>query len=449
MLTSRSHRNWPSYSSDPFEITLDDPYGSSSAGGILCAPITQVGLMDFLITSPGAISLYGHFGGKVWTQEVDIRLSERAELNGLPGDHSPGVQIADIDGDRRLEIVYLDNHGAIHVLDGVTGREEWVSTPPCPADCEAWELAAICNLRGWGDRDIILQSTNKSGYRLGRYLQAYTVEDLLMKNYSPIWERHDYFGCAHGGLRLADINNDGRDEVIGGSTIDAEGIALEGIPMTANNETNHIDALFPANIRLDMKGLETVVLENGGENRVFLLNNDTLIWESHHKHLKPKYAIAGSFGPDSNDRYIWCAANSENSRYPFVFDQSGKVVVDGETTSGYQTCFWKDGVENVSIIHWDGGTQQHACGRTKNAKKTACIFDPLTGEVVKELTDGAERVFVADVCGDWREEAIILTNNKLLIFSNNQNNPNRDLPRFWENPVYERAKTNYCLACSQ
>ena len=219
--------------------------------------------------------------------------------------------------------------------------------------------------------------------------------------------------------------------------------------MTANNESNHIDALFPANIRLDLDGLETVILENGGENRVFLLNNDRLIWESHHQHLKPKYAVAGSFGHDPNNRYIWCAANSENSRYPFVFDHLGNVVVDGEKTPGYQTEFWKDGVENVSIIHWDGGTQQYACGRTKNAKKSVCIFDPLTGDIVKELTQGAERVYVADVCGDWREEVIVLKETELLIFANHDKNPNRDLPRFWENSVYERAKTNYCLSCSQ
>lgn len=449
MITSRSHRNWPEYNSNPFKIDLKLPPPSTSAGGIVTAPITQNGLMDFVVTGPGHIGLYGHFGGQLWHQEADIRVTTQSELNGLPGDHAPGVQIADIDGDKRLEIIYLDNQGVLHALDGVSGREEWNSNPPCPVECAQWELAAICNLRGFGDRDIILQSTNKNGYRLGRYLQAYSIEDLMMKNYAPLWERHDYFGCAHGGIRLADINQDGRDEVLGGSIITSEGEGLPGVPLTANNESNHIDALFPANIRVDVPGIETVILEHGGENRVFVHNYDQLIWQSHHKHLKPKYAVAGAFGENPSDRFIWCAANSGNSRLPFVFNQVGEVVVDGEETPGYQTDFWKTGVENVSIIHWDGGHQQFACGRSKGASRTACIFNPLTGEIIKKLTDHADRVYVVDVSGDWREEVVIQSGSRLLIFSNEDKNPNPDLTRFWDNPVYERAKMNYCLSCSQ
>lgn len=53
----------------------------------------------------------------------------------------------------------------------------------------------------------------------------------------------------------------------------------------------------------------------------------------------------------------------------------------------------------------------------------------------------ADRLYVADVAGDWREELIVLSGNELRIYQNEAKNPNPDRPRLWTKQHYRRAKS--------
>jgi hypothetical protein len=164
----------PPYPSNPFTINLDIPPLSreDSAGGIIVADLDMDGRMDYLVTVRGHVAAYRWDGQKFWVLKVDLRVGGAAEREGLPGHHGAGVQAADIDGDGRTEVLFLTNDSTLHVVDGTTGKTKWTAKPPIPEGAERWEHLAIVNLRGKGDRDIVLQATNAKGYRMGRYVAA-------------------------------------------------------------------------------------------------------------------------------------------------------------------------------------------------------------------------------------------------------------------------------------
>jgi hypothetical protein len=101
---------------------------------------------------------------------------------------------------------------------------------------------------------------------------------------------------------------------------------------------------------------------------------------------------------------------------------------------------WTDsGVEVTNNIEWTGA-RQLACAKERHTAGDVCIFDPLTGEFLWRFRERADRLYVADVRGDWREEAIVLAGNELHIYANPDANPDPDRSRLWKNRNYRRLK---------
>ncbi len=67
----------------------------------------------------------------------------------------------------------------------------------------------------------------------------------------PLWRRDDFLANAHNGARVADLDGDGQDEVLGGTIVAPDGKVLSRIPLKG-----HIDSLFVADVRPDIPGLE-------------------------------------------------------------------------------------------------------------------------------------------------------------------------------------------------
>ena len=81
-------------------------------------------------------------------------------------------------------------------------------------------ILSSVNLRGQGDVDLLLQTTNAKGYRVGHYVSAYAIDGL---DGPPLWEMTGFGALAHGPLRAADLNGDGRDEICGFSILGPDG----------------------------------------------------------------------------------------------------------------------------------------------------------------------------------------------------------------------------------
>ena len=84
-----------------------------------------------------------------------------------------------------------------------------------------------------------------------------------------------------------------------------------------------------------------------------------------------------------------------------------------------------------------------AAAKERHESGDVGIFDPLHGTFLHHFKEQADRLYVADVTGDWREELIVLNRNELHIYQNDQPNPNPKHPRLWTNASYRRSKMTW------
>ena len=424
---------------DPKVIKLDLPAQYKGSGGVITADVNNDNQKDFIITKPNHIAVYNHSGNELWTKKIDIQITKKAEAEGLPGLHAPGIQIADVDGDEKLELLFLTRDNTLHVVRGSNGETKQNISLEVPPGAERWEHLVIANFRGKGDRDLLLQTTNAEGYRMGRYLAAYSLDELrLQENPQPLWTRDDFVANAHNGARVADLNQDGRDEVLGGTIVSPDGKILVEIPLKG-----HLDSIFVADVRPDIPGLEVVGLEEGGGDRVFLYNHEKLIWETDYKGQEPQNATIGDFDPDRPGLEIWCRSRYNENQKPFVFDAQGEFITSYVFNQLSPNDWTNRGVEVIFSIHWTGDSTPLAAAKERHESGDVAIFNPMTGQFLHRFREKADRLYVADVSGDWREELIVLNGNQLHIYRNPEPNPNPNHSRLWTKDHYRRSKMTW------
>jgi len=420
---------------NPLVIPLDIPAPQDSAGGIIVADVNDDGKQDFLVTVPGHLAVYDNSGKKRWIEKTDIAVAGQSESQGLPGHNGPGVAAGDVDGDGRCEVVFLTRDGALHVLDGASGKEEARAKPPVPDGAARWEVAMIADFRGaGGDGDILLQATNDRGYRTGRYLAAYACQDLIAGK-RPLWTTDRFVSCAHNAARLADLNGDGRDEVLGATLFSADGKLLT----KAADFRGHMDSVFVAEVNPDLPGLEVVLLEEGS-NYVQVVGTKGPIWRREFRRQEPQNAAVGRFRPGSDEVFIWCRSRYNQHQKPFVFDSAGTKVFDYAMDDVAPKGWTASGVEVIHTIDWTGRREQLACAKERHTEGDVCLFEPLSGKFVARFEHQADRLYVADVHGDWREEILVLEGNKLYVHRSAAPNPRPNAKRLWEDRNYRRLK---------
>jgi hypothetical protein len=322
----------------------------------------------------------------------------------------------------------------LHIVDGATGREKATAKPPVPAGAARWELAMIAAFQKDENRDILLQATNEKGYRMGRFLAAYRIADLLAGK-EPLWTTDKFVSCAHNGARLADLDGDGLDEVLGAMILSPKGrLLVEAAPFQG-----HVDSVFVADVRPDTPGLEVVLLEEGS-NHVQLLGLGGMLWRVHYQRQEPQNATLGRFKAGSNETFIWCRSRYDQHQKPFVFDSKGELACHYEMDSVAPADWTKSGVEVIHRIDWTGERQQLACAKERHKRGDVCVFEPMTGKFVERFRTQADRLYVADVRGDWREEILVISADELHIYENIEDNPRPDEPRLWNDRNYRRLK---------
>jgi hypothetical protein len=407
----------------PQVISLTDPPPDPRIGSLIAADVNDDGQKDFIITKPDHLAVYTRLGQELWAKSVPIQLSSKAESDGLPGNQAPGVQAADIDNDRQTEILFLTKDGHLQIVNGATGETKYSIALESPSGAERWEHLVITNFRGEGDQDLLLQATNAEGYRMGRYLAAYSLDNLIFQESpQPLWTRDDFIANAHSGARVSDLDGDGKDEVVGGMLISSDGETLLEIPIRG-----HIDSIFIADVRPDIPGLEVVALEEGGDtysalpgnnwlsrvankvvsriaatrNRIFLYNTDQLIWATHFNQQEPQNAAIGDFQPERPGLEIWCRSRYSENQEPFVFDAQGEIISNYKMVDVAPTDWTARGVEVISTIDWTGESKQLAAAKERHTSGDIAIFDPISGKFLYHFEESADRLYVADVIGDW------------------------------------------------
>jgi len=246
--------------------------------------------------------------------------------------------------------------------------------------------------------------------------------------------------CAHNGVRIADLDNDGKDEVLSAMVLGSDGSIRSRIPLRG-----HIDSVFVNDVLPNRPGLEVVALEEGGDNgnRVFLFCSDRLLWETHYQHWEPQNAAVGEFDASRPGLEIWCRSRFNEHQKPFAFDAQGQLITQYAMDDVAPDGWTVRGVELIWAIDWTGGPKQFAVATERHKAGDVAIFDPIEGSFVTTFKEKADRLYVADVSGDWREEIIVLAGNELRIYHNPAENPNPNRPRLWEQQHYRRSKMTY------
>ncbi|MGQ0645415.1 MAG: rhamnogalacturonan lyase family protein [Elusimicrobiota bacterium] len=459
---------WPAYPGNPFVIPLKGlrsglAPGSegreTGRGGVTVYDVSGDGLLDYLITRPGQIGAYDHGGRLLWIAEEDIRLSAQSETEGLPGLHAPGLAAGDSDGDGRAEVLFLDGAGRLISLDGATGRVLARRELPRPPGFPPPEHLVLCNLRGRGDRDLIAQSTDPSGYRMGRFVAAYSLDGPAP---ALLWSTSEYLGCAHNGLRASDLDGDGVDEIIGATFFRADGTLVpwtrpgrlyawlrrrrpeKHIPwFKFPHYQGHLDSVYVEDVRPDLPNLELVALQEGEGMRTFLYNLDGLLWDRHVEYQEPQNAAVGDFDPDRPGLEIWCRSRRDEDQSPWVFSSTGAVIARWNMRDAAPADWTPKGVDAIFAVHWDGSGRQHLALKERHKDGDAAVVDALTGRFLRRFPSRAQRIYVADVAGDWREEVILVTETALHVYANPDPNPRPDEPRLWTLQRYRRAKMTH------
>ena len=55
----------------------------------------------------------------------------------------------------------------------------------------------------------------------------------------------------------------------------------------------------------------------------------------------------------------------------------------------------------------------------------------------------ADRIYVADVAGDWREEIIVVNGKEIHVYQNTARNPRPGERRLWSRQAYRRSKMSW------
>jgi hypothetical protein len=274
------------------------------------------------------------------------------------------------------------------------------------------------------------------GEQLGRAMHrhGYAYEDLIAGG-RPQWTTDGFVSCAHNGARLADITGDGRDEVLGATVFGADGKLLA----RAAPFRGHMDSVFVADVQPELLGLEVILLEEGS-NQVQVLGAKGPTWRSHFRSQEPQNAAIGRFKSGSDEVFVWCRSRYNTHQKPFVFDSRGEKVFDYSMDDVAPPGWTNSGVEVIHTIDWTGAPQQLACAKERHTSGDVCLFEPLTGKFVLRLKERADRLYVADVTGDWREEIVVLNGNELHVYQNMAPNPRPDEKRLWGKRNYRRLK---------
>ena len=358
------------------------------------------------------LDAYSNDGRRLWRKDLGWAV-ERGIW------YSPMI-VFDLDGDGRAEVAVKSGEGDprgpdgrvetgpewISILDGASGqeiaRDDWPSRQ-CPGEPYNYNLSSrnqmcVAYLDGKTPSLIVERGT----YTTIR-LTAYQFHERKLRKLWT-WDSREEVGRGRYNsqgahiMHAADVDGDGRDEVILGSAVvddNGNGLWTTGF--------GHPDFCFVGDIDPAHPGLEIFygIEPRRQDNALCLVDAKTgqLLWG-----LKEATNHVGTNGmcADVDDRHPGSechAADTDSKRKTtnsWLFSAQGKLISDQRQKNMSQPVYWdadlqRELVRGATICDFQGGTHP----------------PKLVGQVVA----------VADVSGDWREEIITSAPGELRIYS--------------------------------
>jgi len=486
----------PVYSTNPFSFRIDVEYDDMQEN-FFVVDVDNDGLVDYTFRSKNKLYVYSHAGIKLWESEI-----------ALPG-YNNGAKYgaADFDNDGQVEIAALDTNNRIIIYNARNGNIEHTFSLTTTDMTSFCGHIAIANIRGLGDRDAIIQTVDIIPPHHGweSYVNR-SVFAVNLENGQEIWAQRilqdrdqnnpvsgpggfyeGYWGQAHGPFFCADIDNDGKDEVIGGNLIDDDGTLID---LSYPNEwvsalisphpdqkhkelVDHLDAIGLGDLRPDIAGLEWIMTEEdhlGGSeawNTTLISKQapDNIVWRKETRIFpntskrEPQNVAVGNFDTTKAFSEIWLRSrlgNSTETQHPWIFEGSGYEFSDYQSITtlpaGFNPIGNGFGLEMIWTIDWTGYKKEYIVGQARHTNGNVGIFDAVTGAAIwytgrEHLAVKSHFVYVADVAGDNREEVIICDSTRtglyIRVYQNRTENNAQSKPPKWQDPLYRRVKQNW------
>ncbi|MBN2448745.1 MAG: hypothetical protein JXR77_00065 [Lentisphaeria bacterium] len=409
----------------PFvRLALEDPEVQFQKVGV--ADLNGDGVYDYVLKQPHGNIDPWH---KYWTKspetyKIEAYLADGTFLwrNDLGWGIERGIWYSpylafDLTGDGRAEVAAKIGAGDprgedgrvtagpefVVVWDGMTGRE--IARAPWPPrdafpeyNYASRNQIAIAFLDGRTPCLLTLRGTYNR-----MLVDAYVLQNnALIK----VWEYdNEPFGGSYWGqgahfTLCADIDGDGRDEVILGSAV----LDDNGVPLWSTGR-GHPDAAYLADITPGNPGLELAyVMEtrqsSGGLNVVDARTGKTL-WAldapTRHVHGKGMCADIDPVRPGF-EVYGADADGHTLTEHRWLFAADGTLLREG------LDCPWGFG---IATVYWDADLQQEIVRGKITDHEGGVVGGPIAGGVRLK----------ADILGDWREELITSVKGELRIYT--------------------------------
>lgn len=405
---------------------------------IAVADLNGDGNLDFIIKHPErGIDPGGEPNTDGLTYKIDAYLSDGTYLwtKDLGLGIEPGIWyspfiVFDLDGDGKAEIAVKTGPENARESDGrVRSGEEWCSI------LDGMTGEEICKTawpeRSWRFGDYNRNNRNQMGiaYLDGKtpcLLVARGTYRLMMVdayqykngNLEKLWRwdgdeenpviRHQ---GAHG-MHTADVDGDGRDEIVLGSVVlDDNGTALWSTGL------GHPDKCYVTDIDPDRPGLEIFyVYEDWNEdgNGICLVDAKTgeIIWGIGVKTFHVGDGMVADLIPEMPGLECFAAEDPKGgSKSKYLLSAKGEIIAtDNEVPGCRNWIFWDADKLRENIV---SPGYEHSMWDRFAVKKVE--INKYKGDKLFEAEGSV--IMIADIQGDWREELITILPGELRIYS--------------------------------
>ncbi|GAB6011496.1 rhamnogalacturonan lyase [Viscerimonas tarda] len=243
-----------------------------------------------------------------------------------------------------------------------------------------------------------------------------------------------YAGQGNHNLRVADVNGDGKDEIIYGSMA----VNNDGTPLY-NTRLGHGDAMHIGDYIIDRPGLEVFACHESGGNGVTL--RDAATGQIIYQFKSPDTDVGRCMGTDVNP----------NSRGMEFWGGSAGGVMSSATGLSVGTT---SGTSSNMACWWDGDLLRELQDGTRVTKYnysgggSTVLLDPTS--VASNNSTKSNPCLQADIVGDWREEVILrASNNKSIRIYLTPIATTYRFHTFLEDPVYRLSIVYQNVAYNQ
>lgn len=318
---------------------------------------------------------------------------------------------------------YLNDSGKIvggpeyiTVFDGETGEEIDTIDYQFPVDYNpiAWGddwhnrsdrfLAAVAYLDGQTPSAVF----GRGYYERTTFVAYKLVDGKLVTEwiFDTDKDGKQYMGLGNHNLSVADVDNDGFDEIIAGAlTLDHDGTVLYAMDGTMNREKgSHGDAMHVGAFDPDREGLQVFsVFEDPSVASMQYRDaatGETLI--SYYASKDTGRGVAANIASEPGYEFWGAADFTDVQKGAGLYNVKGKVVENDWRALGLSANF---------ALYWDGDLQHellddiYVTKYNENSKKCDTIIE-FTGCVSNNGTK-ATPTLQGDILGDWREEVIM------------------------------------------